>query len=364
MFNYYQTGLDFKPIKSYLVGWDFPLNPAQMFGPTVAASAIGAGKSKYVWDQTIVFQSADSGVGVTRDASGAIVLTAAATTQMALIQYLPQNTARSVLREKLSCMVSAYASVSVNATVELYYTTDVSLPSAWTSNNSLVLTLGTNGRAATFNGNWTAVPRGGLGDARISIGTSGDSSFNSYPLSGWNLDDPSVANTATYFAIVLGTASIASTNTITIKSISLVPGTVATIPAPQTESEVILDSQKYFWSTFPIGTVPATQAGYLGAISSTLGAGLGGLNNPVQFTVQVLFPVRMNTTPAMTYYNPTSNNAKWYAQGPLSPQDSGVAASLLNLSTVGVGVYNPLDALDAPGNNFYVHAAANAVLGY
>src|SRR6185503_827226 len=40
--------LAYKPISNYLIGWDFPLNPAQL-GATQTATAIGANKSKYVW---------------------------------------------------------------------------------------------------------------------------------------------------------------------------------------------------------------------------------------------------------------------------------------------------------------------------
>ena len=56
-FNVYRDPLLFKPIPSYLVGWDFPLNPAQLWGSTVSVESIGANTSYYAWDQTIVFQS-------------------------------------------------------------------------------------------------------------------------------------------------------------------------------------------------------------------------------------------------------------------------------------------------------------------
>jgi len=42
LFHYYKPELEYKPIPSYLVGWDFPLNPAQPLTSTVSAFATGA----------------------------------------------------------------------------------------------------------------------------------------------------------------------------------------------------------------------------------------------------------------------------------------------------------------------------------
>src|SRR6478736_4050174 len=109
MFNYYKAGLDFKPIPSYLVGWDFPLNPAQFLGSNVPAS--GAAGSKYVWDQTIMFQSEASGINVNRSPSGTLLLQAAAVdSKVAIIQYLSQTEAREILTNPLSSMLTTHAS--------------------------------------------------------------------------------------------------------------------------------------------------------------------------------------------------------------------------------------------------------------
>jgi len=45
LFSYYLNPLLDKPIPSYLVGWDFPLNPAQFNGSSVAAVNTGANGS-------------------------------------------------------------------------------------------------------------------------------------------------------------------------------------------------------------------------------------------------------------------------------------------------------------------------------
>ncbi len=358
MFNYYKAGLDAKPVESYLIGWDFPLNPAQFLGSTVPASAIGVNKSKYVWDQTIIFQSANSGVGVTRNSSGAIVLTAAATTKMALIQYLPQATARSLLQNQLSCMVSAYASVGITATVSLWYTTDVSLPSTWVSNDSLVLTLDDDGKPATFNGTWAEVPRN-LQDATFTIGTATASKFNQYPLTGWDLNNAAVANTATYFAIVVGTAEVASGESLTVNSISLVPGSVATIPAAKTLSQVLLSSQAYYWKTYPLDVVPGTIVPAQRTNAVVYRSRTAGLS---QYIVALTLPTYMNSTPVLTFYSPVNSNGNWYND--TLGADSGVATVSYAGSTSVLNLQNPQALGDGANNTMLVHLTANAVLGY
>ncbi len=310
LLNYYNPLLQFKPIPSYLIGWDFPLNPAQFLGSTVAASAIGANKSKYVWDQTIVFQSANSGVGVTRHTDGAIVLTAAATTQMALVQYLDQSIAREILTNDLAVNIRAYTNqvAGVPITVSLWYTTDVALPDVNAgTNNSIVLTLDANGKPATRNGTWTEVARGNLGNAKFTLAAEQD--YVDYPFQGWEaVFIPSAASTATFFAIVVGTGSVTSPFTVNFQSISLVPGKIATIPAPQRKSEVLLDCQKYYDKSFGVGVVPATAAGLLNAIlfPSTNTGATGVICQSVNFGTE------MYAAPNMVYYNPTNNNALAY----------------------------------------------------
>jgi len=259
-------------IPSQLVGWDFPLNPAQFAtaaNRAVAATAIGANKSKYVWDQTIIFQSADSGVGVTSGTSNELLLTAAATTKMAIIQYLGPTEARKILNAPICVNVSARASTPTIATVSLWYTTDVSLP-AIGSNNSLVLTLDANGKPATFNGTWTEVPVV-TGSKQFTIGTSANTSFNDYAFAGWNMAGIAACNTATFFAIVVGTASVTSTGTVGFNSVSLQPGYLPTRPAAQTKDEVLRECQYYYERSYAPGVVTGTVT-LADAITATQGA--------------------------------------------------------------------------------------------
>ena len=314
LFHYYKDPLIYKPIPSYLVGWDFPLNPSQL-GATVAASAIGANKSKYVWDQTIVFQSANSGVGVTRGSSNELVLTAAATTQMAIVQYLGPNEARKILNAPICVNVSARASVATLATVSLWYTTDASLPVITTgTNNSIVLTLDANGKPATNNGTWSEVPRT-QGNAQFTIGTSATTNFNDYALSGWDMAGVAACNTATFFAIVVGTASVTSTGTIGFNSVSLQAGTIPTRPAPQSADEVLRECQYYYEKSYENASVAGTAVTTVGQryVLNELGTRIQGvlLNDDVvylqSFGLTYLIPKRAAATPV--FYSPTSASA-------------------------------------------------------
>lgn len=276
--HYYQPKLAAKRIPSFLVGWDFPLNPAQL-GSTVAASAIGANKSQYVWDQTIIFQSANSGVSVARnsDGSGSLSLTAAATGQIAIIQYVDQITARKILNFKMSVNLSLSTSITngINGTISLYYTKDGSLPNVIAgTNNSLVATLDANGKPATFNGNWFEVPRNTVQtpasapnithgqDAYFLAPNLSDVSFSDVSFNGWSMNGSSDSLSATFFAIVIGFKQMTSPQQLAINSISLNSGDIATRPSPQTRDEVLRECQFFYEKSYVPGTLP-------GAVTNT-----------------------------------------------------------------------------------------------
>lgn len=302
-FNVYKPQLEYKPIPSHLVGWDFPLNPAQLFGSSVAASATGNNKSKYVWDQTIIFQGTSSGISVSRGGSGELLLTAAASTKMGVIQYLPAAEARKILNSPICCNVSARASASTVATVSLWYTTDVSLPNVATgTNNSLVASLDANGKPDSFNGTWLEVPRA-MGNAQITIETSANTNFNDYPLSGWDMQGIAACNTATFFAVVVGTAVVASPNTVGFNSISLQSGYIATRPAPQAPDEVIRECA-YYYETSKNTSVAITSSPLGGALIRPMAvfqvAGPTAQFWPRSFGIEFL--VSKRTVPVVTLY--------------------------------------------------------------
>jgi len=301
--------LAYKPIPSYLVGWDFPLNPAQFLGPTLAASAAGANTSRYVWDQTIVFQSANNGPAVSRGTNGCLTITATNTTQFALVQYLEQSVARMILNDRNSVNVAAFSNKAggLQATISLWYTTDANLPSC-AANNSIVATLGATGKPATFNGNWAEVPRSGLGDATFTIGASPNTTnFNNYGFSGWDLEGIAATNTATYFAIVVGSASLPATNIANFDSISLVPGNVPTRPAPETGGIGMARCEYYYEKSFDNATIPAS--GILQAAVYFPQTYIAGAQT---YAPSFIFITPKNTIPAIIIYNPVNAGNQMY----------------------------------------------------
>ena len=304
MFNYYNQPLQYKPIPSYLIGWDFALNPAQFLGDSVPARTISTNNCQYVWDQTILFSSANTGAAVSRATSGALTVTATNTTQFAIIQYLPQSAARKILNDYMSVNVSAATAKSggLVGTVSLWYTTGA-LASA-SANTSLVSSLDANGFPTCIG--WSLVGRGGLGNAQFTVGSPPSGGFNNYGFNGWSTGSGTAANTATYFAIVVGFASLTAAESIDIASVSLVPGNIATVPAPQSACSALLDCQRYYAKSFLQGVKPVENIGLGNGEQSFLRPAGAGAFYPFG---NVILPVCMNSIPSVTFYNPNATGS-------------------------------------------------------
>ncbi|MCW1908622.1 MAG: hypothetical protein KIH63_004745 [Candidatus Saccharibacteria bacterium] len=363
LFNHYKPLLAEKPINSFLTAWDFPLNPAQFLTSTVTAFAIGANKSAYVWDQTIVFQTANSAFTTSRATSGALVLTAATDTQLAIVQYQPATIAREILQNRLAVNVYAKTSsvTALTLTVSLWYTTDVSLPSTIGSNNSIVLTLDADGYPTTQNGTWVPVPRGGLGtgagDNGAELTMSANSDFADYSAFGWDMEGDSDIYNATFFAIVVGTGSIANTKSISFQSVSLVPGDIATRPAPKSINSVADDCYYYYQKSFLPQTKPATQVG----TAFEIAAQTSPASSAQSLGPYVSFPVAMYATPTIVSYNPVSNNAQ-IRNTSASPADWSATAAV-NISLKGVEFTGTTAGGSSIGESCGIHWTADARLG-
>jgi len=306
LFHYYNDLLQFKPIKSYLTGWDFPLNPAQ-FGTSGNVNG-AANKSQYAWDQTIIYTSASTGVSYSANAAtNALRVTATGgDTQIALVQYIDQVTARALLNNDLSVNISAVTSnpAKISGTVSLWYTTSAQLPDLATG-ASIVDTLTAEGNVNTRNGTWTEVRRTLAGNAPgqfiLDAVTAGVNYFN-VPLTGWGANNTG-ANTATYFAIVVGFASLPATRYIEFNSISLVPGRIPTIPAPQTLDDVLRDCQYYYSQSYPQASLVGTET-KLGQLI-TAAFNISGQVTSASFQLQ--YPAPMRVAPVVNVY-PTYNS--------------------------------------------------------
>lgn len=265
LFNYYSPLLQFKPTASYLVGWDFPLNPAQFFYSGTAL-AVGSNKSYYIWDQTILFQSANSGITTAADTqTNGLSLTAAATGQMAVIQYLDGSKMKDLMIQAiqgLSVAIRCSSSIAQKLNVTLWWTNNTANIPAMTvdgttkvtSGDSVVSSLDANGRPSVAAG-WTEIQCQNLSSL---IKTNNTNTIGDYGCFGF-VDTTGVAyKTAAAFAIVVGTNSVTNGNNIVFNNISLTPGNNPTIPAAQTVDEVLRECQYYYETSYPLRTKPGT----------------------------------------------------------------------------------------------------------
>lgn len=334
LYSYYESGLMYKPAKSYLVGWDFPLNPAQL-GSSGAITG-GADKSSYAWDQTIIYAAVVNSITYSREPSGALRLTAAASTSCAVIQYLPAAEARKILNNEVSVMVSAVTNnpTPLSCAVSLWYTTSAgNLPDAVVAKKSIVSSLSANGMPLTLNqpssGSWAQVPRDSGFDALFSLTTSTSDpvtpGFNRYGFNGWNMHGSPDADAATFFAIVVGVGQLPVGQYIDINSISLVPGSIPTIPAAQSATEVLLECQRYYWQTYEPGVAPGTTTSVgMRTKSCVLNFYNPGSPTTASYAMTESFsftyPVQMRTNPIITFYaqdsaTPGRIGYRWYRGG-------------------------------------------------
>lgn len=262
LFHYYYPQLAYKPIPSYLVGWDFALNPAQ-FGATGGPTASGNNTSNYAWDQTILFQSKNSGLNYLRGNDGSFFVQASVSnSQGAIVQYLSGIDVLNMLENPLCAWLRVQTSTPLNVTVSLWFTTGSALPDM-NSNNSIVATLNPDGSVATTNpptgGTWIQIPNVKLGVQTVRT-TGSAASFDEFSLNGWQAALSTISG-ATFFAIVVGFEELPSSvlpDYILFDSIAVQAGNIATRPAPQTYQQVLTDCEYFYEKSWENATAVGT----------------------------------------------------------------------------------------------------------
>jgi len=252
LFHYYNLPLQYKPIPSYLVGWDFVSNPVQALGATVAAFATGANTSNYMADQTIVFQTANSGIALAKNATG-FTFTATIASSFSIIQYLPNTTALEILVERMAVQLKGKTSGSnLVGNVRLYWTANATAPDIKTPTFASLVSGITAGVPSVVSG-WTQVPRN-LGEATFALNTA-KQTFN---FSGFDATAAALIDTATFFAYVITFNTLAAAATVSLDYASLCGGDIATHPAPKTPDTVLRECQYYYERSYEAGTASGT----------------------------------------------------------------------------------------------------------
>lgn len=307
LFHYFQPQLNFKPIPSMLVGWDFPLNPAQANNPNIGVSTT----PKYILDQTIAASSSSTYSTAKDPITGALSVVSNAVTQsFYLLQYLDSPQALKILGTFLSSNVFAWCSSSgVTCQINLYVGPSGQIPILPLS----IVTI-TDGGTVSLTGSavsngWSVVPNIYFPTPQIQnlkavsvendINTGTDLGFN-----GWEITSSSVINSTAVFAIVASFNTTATTQTVLINSISLVPGFIPTRPAPQTEDEVLRACQYYYEKSY----LPASYAGTAqiqGSRSVFQNSELFTTTNTAAFFYQDIIPLQFKQTKRTSVYTIT-----------------------------------------------------------
>ena len=345
LYWYDQPNLFYKPIPSYLVGWDFPMNPCQILGPTPDVVTNGlVNNSYYLADQTILFQSVDASFSMAQGQKG-FVITAANTSTFALIQYITLPQALDILNTRLSVALGIATSQStLKCTVQLYWTVGT-VPSIITPTFASLVSSVTAGPITTVAGGWTAVPSVLGGAFTLTAG----SSINSIMLNGF---DPTGVNTSTAanFAIVISFDTVTAANTVTIDYCSLNAGDIATRPAPQTADEVLRECQ-YYYETSYINYAAKGTATAVNQCVAPMGTGLT-INGAGAVTAYGIVPsafgFQWNTikrkTPTLSLYSVTGtiNNvtSKYYLNGALGGNANALLATYWSVSQLGNKGFN------------------------
>jgi hypothetical protein len=282
-FWYYKDQLAYKPIPSYTLGWDFAMNPFQaqgiagfLYNPT------SPGKSVYVADQTLLFQSTVNTTTVSKLTNRALNLAVATNpSSLALIQYLGPNEAQELLNNPVCSQIRAKVSTgTLKGQIKLYYTVDATLPvmaaNPATGGYTLVSAVDNTTGAPTVggggnHGTWIEVTRDTLGAANFTLSTT--MSNNSF--AGWNESAVAGISSAKFFAIVVSFAQVPVSSNIEIEHISLQKGYIPTAPAAMSFGETLAGLQQYYEKSYELATNPGT----ITLIGSTqFGATSGGGN--------------------------------------------------------------------------------------
>ncbi len=347
-FWYYKPQLEYKPIPSYTLGWDFGFNPFQAQGTSgVTYNPSSPGKSVYVADQTILFQNTVNSVNVSKVSNKYIQLGIVNnTTACAIAQYLGPNEAIELLDGKMCVRLRAQdSSGSLVGQVNLYYT-NAALP-AMTANSatggySLVSAINattgepTVGSGAPY-GTWTKVNRSNLGAANFTLNATG---FTDYTFNGWDASAQANITTASNFAIVISFAEYAAGNNIDIQYATLQRGDIATPPAAMSAVETLTALQQYYEKSWDVATIPGTNTAGGAAVQQLSGqmyysAYLSSGNQNFQYTclhnsnfgIRFIVSKRTNNVTVTVYaLNGTINTV--FAQG----YNNGVSVVATNLA--------------------------------
>lgn len=319
MGDYYIPRLEAKPVPSLLVGWEFPLNPAQ-FGESGTMAAAAA--TDYIWDQTIAAGNLGTETYSRNSVTGGLqVVTPAANNAFYIMQYIDGKTAKSIIGNRMSVNVNCFRTTTGNdvaVRVSLWRAASTgtfpTLPTSIVQVSSAGLVTAT---AAGSAAGWTIIPRSGMDTATkpaintvdlASANTGVYDAANNFTFTGWELTNTAQIANTDKLAIVVS-FSYSSANTIVINNISLDFGDIPSIPGLMTQDQVLQQARYYYETSYAQGTTVPT-ATYVGQrIANLFNSSPTGLtSNMLPRSFQLNY-VEKRTTPTLTFYSPEGTTA-------------------------------------------------------
>jgi hypothetical protein len=153
------------------------------------------------------------------------------------------------------------------------------------------------------------------------------------------------------FSSVTGATSVVGTSgaTFYITGVQLEKGSTATSFDYRPYGTELALCQRYFSSTFPIGTAPAQNSSATGGITTFYIAASGSVTS-------WFYPVTMRASPTVVFYNPLGANSNWYLNNGATETSSAYSTSATSTS--------PYFTSGATVSNQYarIHASASIEL--
>lgn len=156
---------------------------------------------------------------------------------------------------------------------------------------------------------WSEIPRSNLPTASANLTKVAQlSDLNNanvdYGFNGWEITDNIVINDTDKFAIITTFEYSALNIDFVVNSISVVPGNIATRPAPKTSDEVLRESQDYYEKSYDNPVLPGT-ATVNGALTYLVGSNTVGATldiNTVPFGFQFK-AVKRSSVPKIQFWS-------------------------------------------------------------
>ena len=356
LFNYYQPQLKFKPSPSLLVGWDFPLNPAQFAFSNPISTA------KYIWDQTICASALGSVSASTSLLNDGLVFSNSSPGEaFYILQYLDQSTIQNMLGNPMSVNIFGWADTT-DVKVRVY----LCRGSSGSIFPALPTTIGSIGPTGVFTltggNNWSFINPLYYTDTSGNLSkVAANSDINNVvdlQFPGFQITDNAQISDTNKFAIIVTFYCPTVSTTITLNSISVTQGMIPTRPAPQSVDEVLRECRRFYEMTYN----SAADIGLGNKPGSLVFAQNASANGSLVRGLQTGFTIKYNVikraSPTINFYSDANGTL-----GQLTAHVYGNVGATSNPvdNTGDVTVSNIWQILNSPGLNAasYVPILAN-----